>query len=196
MSNKQQGKRSDTSPGLGPGALAPASVRNLSELAGSRVTPSPLGPGSNATPPGTPSVVPPRRRLRDSIRREDVEDEGPNSEAAPAPSSFGSRPAAAFHGESPTGTRPKGSRDAVTVDQVGAAAIRMAKEARLDQVPRVVASRELISMAPIDARAAFIMALVDGRNTVEAIVDMSGMASDEARAVLEKLALLRLIEFR
>ncbi len=185
MSNKQ-GKRSDTSPGLGPGAASREEVRE----------PMPASSAAVSTPMPSAASVPVRRRLRDSIRREDIEDEDSYGAPSVAPASLGSRPAGAFAQDPSTGTRRKSGRDALSVDDVGEAAVRMAKGARLDQIPRIVASRELIAMAPIDARSAFIMALVDGRNTVEAILDMSGMPADEARALLEKLALLRLIEVR
>jgi hypothetical protein len=197
MSNKQ-GKRSDTSPGLGPGAVSLEDVRQA--VPSTPVAPAapvaPVAPVASSTQMPSGSSVPVRRRLRDSIRREDIEDEDGEGAPSLAPASLGSRPAGPFVQETPTGTRRKSGREAVTVDEVGEAAVRMAKGARLEQTPRILASRELIAMAPIDARSAFVLALVDGRNTVEAILDMSGMPADEARAILEKLTLLRLIEVR
>ncbi len=84
-------------------------------------------------------------------------------------------------------------RPPVSVDEVGAAAVKLARTGRHEIAPRVAASRQRISKAPIDTRAAFVLALVDDRNTIDAIIDMSGMVEDEVRAILERLIRLGLI---
>jgi hypothetical protein len=100
--------------------------------------------------------------------------------------------------EQPTGMHPKvpakpAARPAVTVDEVGTAAVKLARSSRRESAPRLVASRAVIAKAPIDTRAAFVLSLVDGRNTVDALVDMSGMPEDEVKAILSRLARLGLI---
>ena len=82
---------------------------------------------------------------------------------------------------------------AASVDDVGAAAVKLARTTRRESAPKLLASRAVIAKAPIDTRAAFVLSLVDGRNTATAIVDMSGMLEDEVRAILERLARLGLI---
>lgn len=84
-------------------------------------------------------------------------------------------------------------RAAVTVDDVGVVAVKIARGARRSSAPKLVASREAIASAPIDTRSAFVLALVDGQNMVDAIVDMAGMPEDEVRAILARLARLGLI---
>ena len=105
------------------------------------------------------------------------------------------RQTASWGMEPTTGTRarPKGVRSPVTVDEVGKAAVALARATRRDSAPKLVASRTVVAKAPIDTRAAFVLALVDGRNTVDAILDMSGMPVDEVKAILDRLARLGLI---
>lgn len=79
------------------------------------------------------------------------------------------------------------------VDEVGAAAVKLARTTRRESAPQLVASRATIAKAPIDSRSAFVLSLVDGRNTVSAILDMSGMPADEVNAILARLARLGLI---
>jgi len=145
----------------------------------------------------SPAMPPVRRNVRDSVRREDPEDEPPVS----APTSARAKesgPNRAWSAEATTGTRrrdgePSG-RPPVKVDKVGAAAVKLARSGvRESGAPKVIASRAIISQAPIDARAAFVLSLVDGRNTVETLLDVAGMPEDEVRAILERLARLGLI---
>jgi hypothetical protein len=97
--------------------------------------------------------------------------------------------------EAPTGTRRKerSHRPPVTVDDVGPAAVKIANTTRRESAPKVIASRATIAKAPIDTRTAFVLSLVDARNTVEAIIDMSGMRADEVNTILARLARLGLI---
>lgn len=81
----------------------------------------------------------------------------------------------------------------MTVDEVGVAAVKLARTSRRETAPKLLASRALIAKAPIDTRAAFVLSLVDGRNTVDAIVDMSGMVEGEVKAILARLSRLGLI---
>jgi hypothetical protein len=133
-----------------------------------------------------------RKRFRDTIRRDD-----PDAPAAPT-SEQPSRPperraSPAWGTEAPTSTRRKRShRPAVVVDDVGDAAVKLARTL-CDGAPKPLGSRDMIARAPIDTRAAFVLSLVDGRNAVEALVDMSGMPDEEVRAILARLARLGLI---
>ena len=141
--------------------------------------------------PAPISTVPPRR-LRDSVRRE----EDPEPSQPPRSDRPTARRTASWEPEAPTGTRvrrERSNRPPVTVDDVGAAAVKLARTTRRDSAPKLLASRAVIAKAPIDTRAAFVLSLVDGRNTASAIVDMSGMLEDEVKAILERLARLGLI---
>lgn len=129
------------------------------------------------------------RHARVSIRREeDPEAETPRSDRPTA------RRTISWEPEAKTGTRRKRTnRPAVRVDEVGAAAVELARSTGRGPAPKVVASRAVVAKAPIDSRAAFVLSLVDGRNTVEAVVDMAGMPEDEVRDTLARLARLGLI---
>lgn len=195
------------------------------------------GEPSPGTADAIPDSQPTGRRLRDSVRREDPDDDDPAESRVAANRSDriggsvsakssdrtngGKKPA--WEPEASTGTRqrvghsrqpgtpstgpassPKPpitsnapganrSRPPVTVDDVGAAAVKLARTTRRESAPKLVASRAMIAKAPIDTRAAFVLSLVDGRNSINAIVDMSGMVEDEVKAILERLARLGLI---
>ncbi|MBX3208982.1 MAG: hypothetical protein KF764_28375 [Labilithrix sp.] len=145
-------------------------------------------PASTPAPESTPAP----RRVRDSVRRE--EDPEPAS-VPPRSDRPSARKTASWEPEATTGTRRKArsARPPVTVDDVGAAAVKLARTTRRESAPKLLASRALIAKAPIDTRAAFVLSLIDGRNTVDAIVDMSGMPEDEVKAILDRLARLGLI---
>lgn len=91
--------------------------------------------------------------------------------------------------EAPSGPR---SRKPLAVDSVGDTATRIARNTR-QIAPKVIASQALISSAPLDSRSAFVLSLVDGTSDVPAIVDATGMPSDEVIAILARLARLGLI---
>lgn len=139
-----------------------------------------------------PTIRPPTRRP--SVRRE--EDETPDLTPRSETPLAGERPpksGRSWKPEAPTGTRRRRtSRPPVSVDDVGAAAVKIARTRR-ESAPKLVATRSIISRAPIDTRAAFILSLIDGRNSTAAIVDMSGMPEAEVKGILERLARLGLI---
>jgi hypothetical protein len=96
--------------------------------------------------------------------------------------------------EAPTGTRrKKQSRPPVQVDDVGRTAVRIAG-ARREGAPKLLASRAMLARAPIDSRAAFLLSMIDGNNTVESLVDATGMSAQEVRTTLERCARLGLVE--
>lgn len=73
------------------------------------------------------------------------------------------------------------------VDDEPPSGVRLKRE-MLASVPRLaVSTRELMAM-PLDHRAGFIASFVDGKFTVEMIVDASAMPEDEALALLGNLA--------
>jgi hypothetical protein len=135
-----------------------------------------------------------RSRVRDTMRREDPDEpEGESRDQPSSPDSPDSHRQPAFKPEATTNTRPKGTpRPPVTVDKVGPAAVKLA-QARRGPAPRVTATRSTIAKAPIDARAAFLLSLVDGQNTMDALVDISGMPAEEVESILARLARLGLI---
>lgn len=137
------------------------------------------------TPPPSPTGRHPRQTLR---REEDPGPARPRSDRPMSPRTTSWVP------EASTGTRRKrDSRDPVVVDEVGAAAVRLARTTGRGAAPKLIAPRSAIAKAPIDSRAAFVLSLIDGRNTVEALVDMSAMPEDEVRGMLARLARLGLI---
>jgi hypothetical protein len=161
-------------------------------------------PDEPRTPPPVDSVRP---RLRDSVRREDPEDTStstsPREEQVSLRSNAGPRRGSSvWQPEKETGMRAKPqpsssssrSRPPVTVDEVGATALKIARTTLREGAPKLLASRATVSKAPIDTRSAFVLSLVDGRNTVNAIVDMAGMPEDEVKSILERLARLGLIQ--
>lgn len=132
------------------------------------------------------------KRIRDSVRREDPDDEPVNSERVRGSGAVSQR--SSWEPEAATGThRKRSNRPPVKVDEVGTAAVKLARTTRRESAPQLVASRATVAKAPIDSRSAFVLSLVDGRNTVSAIVDMSGMPEDEVKAILARLARLGLI---
>ena len=66
----------------------------------------------------------------------------------------------------------------------------------LDAVPWLIATHDDILVLPLDGRAGFVVSLVDGRCTVEMILNMAGLHEDEATAILARLRQLRVIELR
>ncbi len=62
--------------------------------------------------------------------------------------------------------------------------------------PHPIATHDDIHALPLDSRAGFVVSLVDGRCTVEMILNMAGQHEDEATAILARLRQLRVIELR
>ncbi len=186
--------KSKTEPGLGQGT---GNIPRMDSAEMKRVRDS-FRAYEEETSPAPPPAAP-GKRLRDSIRREDPDE----PDAASRPTSEEristervSRKSASFEDAEPgTGMRRKerSGRPPVTVDEVGAAAVKLARTTRRDSAPKPIGSRAMIAKAPIDTRAAFVLSLVDGRNTMDAIIDMSGMLEEEVKPILERLARLGLI---
>ena len=111
------------------------------------------------------------------------------SDQPPRSERYGSRPTNSWTDEAPSGPR---SRKPLTVDTVGDAATRIARTTRQTS-PKVVATKSMIASAPLDSRSAFVLSHVDGTSDVPAIVDGTGMSSEEVIGILARLARLGLI---
>jgi hypothetical protein len=64
---------------------------------------------------------------------------------------------------------------------------------QLGDVPRVVARVSGLDGLPIDHRMGFVLGLVDGRTSVETMIDISGMQKPEVLAIVEHLLVLGVI---
>jgi hypothetical protein len=60
----------------------------------------------------------------------------------------------------------------------------------LHEVPKVLISASEVLALRVDSRTGFVLSLVDGRTTVEAIADIAALAQEETLAVLERLRAL------
>jgi hypothetical protein len=63
-------------------------------------------------------------------------------------------------------------------------------------VPWLIITHDELRRLPLDSLAGFVVSLIDGRCTVEMILDVAGMPEDDVIALLRKLAELGAIEFR
>jgi hypothetical protein len=95
-----------------------------------------------------------------------------------------------------SGRRPRTSRPPVRVDDVGDVAVAIASRVVQKFAPKLLKSRSELTHAPIDPRDAFVLSLIDGKMSVAAIVDISGMAGDEIGSILQRLAGLGIIALR
>jgi hypothetical protein len=58
----------------------------------------------------------------------------------------------------------------------------------------VLVAGERLREAPLDCRAGFIVSLIDGKTTVEELLDLSGMPDQETLAIVEDLRLRGIIK--
>jgi hypothetical protein len=65
----------------------------------------------------------------------------------------------------------------------------------LDLVPRLALSRRALLVQPLDHRAGFIVSLIDGKCSVETILDLSAMRRTEALRILRELATMGVVDF-
>lgn len=95
--------------------------------------------------------------------------------------------------------RPRSSRPPVRVDEVGDAAVAIAaKHGRasrnlLPSAPTLLKTRRELENAPINHRDAFVLSLVDGKTSVQGVVDLAAMPDGEALAILDRLAALGIV---
>jgi hypothetical protein len=66
----------------------------------------------------------------------------------------------------------------------------------LHAVPWLVMTYDELRALPLDSRAGFVISLVDGRCTVEILLDLGGIPEDETLAILGELLRLGAIELR
>jgi hypothetical protein len=58
----------------------------------------------------------------------------------------------------------------------------------LARVPRVAMKSRELSLLPLDHREGFLLSMIDGRTSIETILDVCAMPADEALQLLEGLA--------
>lgn len=62
-------------------------------------------------------------------------------------------------------------------------------------VPRILMDKSEIIELPLDHRAGYILALVDGKTNVQTIIDIAGMDEAEVKNMLESLLLFGVLSF-
>jgi hypothetical protein len=108
-------------------------------------------------------------------------------------------PASAEEGRAPASVsklstrRPRSSRGAVRVDDVGDVAVAIASKAMPSFAPKLLKTGGELTSAPLDSRDAFVISLIDGTMSMQAIVDISGMPRAEMAAILDRLVQLGII---
>jgi hypothetical protein len=63
-------------------------------------------------------------------------------------------------------------------------------------VPWLLVTYDRLQDLPLDARAGFLVSLIDGKCTVEMLLDISGMGRDETLGILGRLVTLGAVELR
>ena len=63
-------------------------------------------------------------------------------------------------------------------------------------VPKLLRTKAEIAVAPIDHRAGFLLAYIDEKTTVQALVDISGMPEEDVHEILERLGRLGIVGLR
>jgi hypothetical protein len=89
--------------------------------------------------------------------------------------------------------RRRTSRPPVRVDDVGDVAVAIASKAMPSFAPKLLKDRAELTSAPIDHRDAFVMSLIDGKLSSDAIVDISGMPRDHVMEILKRLVQLGIV---
>ena len=93
------------------------------------------------------------------------------------------------------------SRPGIAVDRVaiesavkagGPDTVRLAPRS----VPRLVLTKSEIAVAPIDHRAGFLLAYIDGSTTVQGLVDIEVMPEREVHEILDRLRRLGIVAIR
>ena len=110
-----------------------------------------------------------------------------------APSSERERESEAPASAEKISTRRARTRRPVRVDDVGDVAVAIASRAMPSFAPKLLKSRVELSRAPIDARDAFVLSLIDGKTSVAQIVDASGMAPAQVAAILDRMVQLGIV---
>ena len=90
------------------------------------------------------------------------------------------------------------SRRSIREDDVGAAVSNVADAVGAPgrQVPRIVRTKAEVAAAPIDHRAGFLLAHIDGVTNVQGLVDIAAMPENEVWEILERLRRLGIVAIR
>lgn len=87
---------------------------------------------------------------------------------------------------------PADREDHTSVSDSG---VKLASLASLTGVPRLLVSDGEISRLPLDHRAGFLLAHVDGRSSMEDILDVCAMSEGEALGIMKELVSMGVIAF-
>ncbi len=90
-------------------------------------------------------------------------------------------------------------RQSIRIDDVGEVAVYSvanAVGAPGRQIPKIVRSSSEIAAAPIDHRAGFLLAHIDGVTSVQGLVDIAGMPENEVHEIVERLCRLGIVALR
>ena len=111
--------------------------------------------------------------------------------------SAGAPVAVAVAGATPTGPA-RSKRVSIREDNLGKNIMDVADAvgAASRIVPKLLKTKAEIAAAPIDHRAGFLLAHVDGVTTVAGLVDVCGMAEEEVAEILERLRRLGIVAVR
>ena len=90
----------------------------------------------------------------------------------------------------------KSARVSIREDNVGGAVKADAVGASGRAVPKLLKTKAEIAAAPIDHRAGFLLAHVDGVTTVAGLVDICGMPEDQVNEILDRLRRLGIVAVR
>jgi hypothetical protein len=88
---------------------------------------------------------------------------------------------------------PFGRRDELAFDAAGS---EIRPVVSLRAVPWLVVTYDEVRSLALDSRDGFVLSLVDGRLSVEAILDVAGFPEDETVGILVRLVRLGVIELR
>ena len=169
-------RRNTSSRGL-PAVEAPAPK--------AKKTQTPRGVPKSRTPaPASPRAVP-----KPSPER------GRNQDAARSMPRYETPPGSP---KTETRRRSLSDRRAITIEHVGPVLGRASNAEMLTgrAIPRIVKSKAEIAAAPIDNRAGFLLAYIDGSTTVQGLVDIDVMAETEVHEIVHRLRLLGIVAIR
>lgn len=115
------------------------------------------------------------------------------------PPSSESKPASASSARTATGSA-RSLRSSIRIDDLGEAVVggpdAMGAGARGRQVPKIVRTKAEIAEAPIDHRAGFLLAHIDGVTSVQGLVDVAAMPENEVHEIIERLRRLGIVAIR
>ena len=149
------------------------------------------------------SSKPPARPSRDAEAR-DLERRGSVGGFSAVEIATGRRPISGTAGApvavaiAPTGPAPaRSKRVSIREDNVGQRVNDVdAIGAASRRVPNILKSKAELAAAPIDHRAGFLLAHIDGVTSIAGLVDITGMSEEEVDQILERLRRLGIVAVR